>query len=107
MKGLLGGGSQIPSLMLGQFTVGETGAVSAPLTLQILALPVMFSLKALHRASTISMAIRGFLLAAFMASEDLLKMQSSKGSLDFPAWKATSPITGMQEKSGMQLFHHS
>lgn len=60
--------------------------MSAPLTLQALALTVLFFLKALHRASAVSMAIRDFLLVAFlcvMVSENLLKMQGFKGSLDF------------------------
>ena len=74
---------------------GEAGAVSAsaPLTLQALALTVLFFLKALHRASAVSMAIGDFLVVAFLrvtVSKNLLKMQGFKGSLDFPAWKATS-----------------
>lgn len=93
MQGLLGGGSRAPSLMPGQFVVGEAGATSAPPTLQALALAVLFFLPALHRASAVSMAIEDFLLVAFlciMVRENLLKMQDFKGSLDFPAWKATS-----------------
>lgn len=73
--------------------VGEAEAASAPLTLQALAPAALVFLKALCRASAVSMAIRDFLLVAFlhvMVSENLLKRQAFKGSLDFPAWKATS-----------------
>lgn len=51
--------------------------------------PVFFS----KEYGAVSMAIGDFLLVAFlhvMVSKHLLKMQDFKGSLDFPAWKATS-----------------
>jgi len=90
-QSLLGGGNRAPSIM--QLVVGETGPVSAPLIVQALALTVLFFLKALHRASAVSMAIGDFLLVAFLrviVSKNLLKLQRFKGSLYFPAWKAVS-----------------
>lgn len=68
----------------------------APPTLQILSHIALFFLKDLHGTSATSMAFRIFLVLAFLlivVSEDLLKMQRFKGTLDFSSLESHKVLT--------------